>query len=383
MILSDAVTAISLRERGHAMPLIALCTLLLLVAWTADLFTPQPVVVSILLNIPIALSALTRKRSVTLAFVAGALICNGSAAWFDAYHEGYVWDSVAIMNRLMSSLSFLLVGVLTVTAQSAARRASEVAAKEAQGALLASKNEALASANRELAERSDFIRDIIYALSHDLRTPLAAAGMTMRQAREGAYGPLPESYRDVLEWSIKSSDELQRLAETLLLVARYESGERAAARDNIDLRRIAEAVVRDLAPLAESKQITLGVSESERAVTSGDEGELRRALMNLTANALTWTPKGGHVALRVAASDGGAEVAVDDDGYGVPENLRDRLFERFSSAASRRGGGTGLGLYLVRRVAESHGGSVSYEARAPRGSRFTLHLPPVRETADV
>jgi signal transduction histidine kinase len=383
MILSDAVTALSPREEGRAMPLIFLCSLLLAIAWIADLITPQPVVVSILLNIPIALSALARRRWVTIAFVVGALLCNATAGWYDAYREGYVWDVVAIANRLMSSLSFLLVGWLTVSAQRAAEHASEVAAKEAQGALLASKNEALAAANRELAERGDFIRDIMYALSHDLRTPLAAAGMTMRQAREGAYGPLPELYRDVLERSIKSSDELQRLAETLLLVARYESGDRAAARDSIDLRRVAEAVVRDLAPLAESKQITLAVSESESASTDGDESELRRALMNLTANALTWTPKGGHVSLRVTSKADEAEVAVDDDGYGVPDAVRDTLFERFSSAASRRGGGTGLGLYLVRRVAESHGGSVSYEARTPRGSRFMLHLPPARKAANV
>ena len=365
------------------MPLIFLCSLLLAIAWIADLITPQPVVVSILLNIPIALSALTRRRWVTIAFVAGALLCNATAGWYDAYREGYVWDAVAIANRLMSSLSFLLVGYLTVSAQRAAEHASEAAAKEAQGALLASKNEALAAANRELAERGDFIRDIMYALSHDLRTPLAAAGMTMRQAREGAYGPLPEIYRDVLERSIKSSDELQRLAETLLLVARYESGDRAAAREGIELHRVAEAVVRDLAPLAESKQIMLAVSAGEPAATNGDESELRRALMNLTANALTWTPKGGHVSLRVTCDGNDAEVAVDDDGYGVPEAVRETLFERFSSAASRRGGGTGLGLYLVRRVAESHGGSVSYEARTPRGSRFMLHLPLARQTADV
>ncbi len=365
------------------MPLIFLCALLLAIAWIADLFTPQPVVVSILLNIPIALSALTRRRSVTIASVAGALLCNATAGWYDAYHEAYAWDVVAIANRLMSSLSFLLVGYLTLSAQRAAEHASEVAAKEARGALLASKNEALAAANRELAERGDFIRDIMYALSHDLRTPLAAAGMTMRQAREGAYGPLPEAYRDVLERSIKSSDELQRLAETLLLVARYESGDRAAARDTVDLCRLAEAVVRDLAPLAESKQIVLTVSESARMSANGDESELRRALMNLTANALTWTPKGGHVSLRVGRLGSDTLVAVDDDGYGVPEKLRETLFERFSSAASRRGGGTGLGLYLVRRVAESHGGSVSYEARLPRGSRFALHLPRVCETADV
>lgn len=344
------------------MPLIVLCTLLLAIAWIGDLVTPQPVVVSILLNIPIALSALARNRRVTIAFVAGALLCNVSAAWYNAYHEGYAWDAVALANRLMSSLSFLLVGYLSAAAQ---------------------QNEALAAANRELAERSDFIRDIMYALSHDLRTPLAAAGMTMRQAREGAYGPLPEGYRDVLERSIKSSDELHRLAETLLLVARYESGERATGRQCVDLQRVAANVVRDLTPLAESKQIALTVCESGEAAANGDESELNRAVMNLTANALTWTPKGGHVVLRVSRDGESAEVTVEDDGYGVPDTLRETLFERFSRAASRRGGGTGLGLYLVRRVAESHGGSVRYAARSPRGSSFTLRLPLVRETANV
>lgn len=358
------------------MPLTILCFFLLLVAWSVDLITPQPVVVSILFNIPIALSALARRRSLTLACVTGALACNASAGWFNAYQEAYVWDAIALANRVMSSLSFLLVGFLTLYAQQAAVR-------DAQAVLLAEKNAALAAANRELEERNDVIRDIIYALSHDLRTPLAAAGMTMRQAREGAYGALPERYRDVLERSIKSSDELQQLAETLLLVARYESGEHSAAREPIDMQRVASSVVRDLGALAEAKQIALELDAPHALWTDGDESELRRALTNLIANALAWTPKAGAIIIRVVEDDSGLAISVADDGYGVPENVRGSLFERFSSAASRRGGGTGLGLYLVRRVAESHGGAVNYEARIPRGSNFTIHLPIAREQANV
>ena len=96
----------------------------------------------------------------------------------------------------------------------------------------------LAKKNNELAQRSEVIRDIVYALSHDLRTPLAAAGLTLRQAREGAYGPMPERYREILDRSISANDELQRLAETLLLVAQYESGDRTAERRTIELNRL-------------------------------------------------------------------------------------------------------------------------------------------------
>ena len=92
------------------------------------------------------------------------------------------------------------------------------------------------------------------------------------------------------------------------------------------------------------------------------------------ANALEHTPAGGLVELSVATAADTVTVTVTDDGFGVDERLRPHVFERFASG-SRSGGGTGLGLYIVRRIAEEIGGSVRYAPREPRGSVFTLTLP--------
>jgi signal transduction histidine kinase len=113
---------------------------------------------------------------------------------------------------------------------------------------------------------------------------------------------------------------------------------------------------------------------SQNAVVLGDAGELRRVLVNLVANAANWTPKGGTVTVRVTVTGGYASVGIEDDGYGVPEELRGHMFERFVGR-SPQGGGTGLGLYIVRRILEAHSGTVRYEPRMPAGSIFTIALP--------
>jgi len=236
----------------------------------------------------------------------------------------------------------------------------------------------LAERNEALGERQDVIRDLVYALSHDLRTPLAALSMTLRQAADGAYGPLPETYAAVLRDSLVSVDDLGRLADTLLLVARFESGDRTTEHEPLDMSAVAREIASELHAMADARGIALMVQADGEARVRGSRGDFKRAVANLTANALQHTPQGGTVELRVAPDRDVVRLSVTDDGYGLDERVRARLFQRFSSGW-RSGGGTGLGLYIVRRIAEENGGSVRYAAREPRGSVFTLTLPKARE----
>jgi signal transduction histidine kinase len=230
----------------------------------------------------------------------------------------------------------------------------------------------LAQRNEELAERQEVIRDLVYALSHDLRTPLAALSVTLRQARDGGYGDFPPEYRDVLAASLVSIDDLRRLAETLLLVARIEAGEHRAQAEAVDLRALAQDVVAEFEAMAQSRGITLSI-DGPAGFALADRADLRRAIVNLVANSLQYTAKNGTVVLRSRREAGRVQLEVLDDGFGVAEEHVPFLFQRFSGG--RAGSGSGLGLYLVRRVAEHHGGAVHYTRREPRGSIFTIDLP--------
>lgn len=342
-----------------ARSILGLCIALLLGAWGLDIVSPQLFVVAILLSVPIALSSVALDRRFTFILVVLALAADFSAGWYNAYQDHYRWDPIALGDRLLAGLSIVLVGLLSMRAQQEALHAGELSERHA---------------------RAEVLRDIIYALSHDLRTPLTAARMTLRQALDGAYGELPEQYREILTRSVASNEELSRLAETLLLVARYESGEQSQMREPVDMNVLATAVAAELESIAQAKHLTVRCAVPPLPLlVSGDESELRRAITNLLANALTWTPRDGTIALSLQRQDGWATITVEDNGYGVPESAREQLFQRFAGR-SRQGAGSGLGLYIVRRIAEGHRGSVTYRPGAQGGSVFTLRLPAESET---
>ncbi len=243
---------------------------------------------------------------------------------------------------------------------------------------LGERNAEIARQKNELADRNDVIRDIVYALAHDLRTPLAAARVTMKQALDGAYGSLPDGYRTILQTALAANEDQRRIVETLLLVARYEAGEASTLRELVNCGELVARVVAELRPVAEVKGIALNEDLSSQALFArGDSHELRRAVANLVANAMDATQRDGQVTVRCSSSGETIVVAVEDDGYGVPEERRDGLFQRFGGGPP--GSGTGLGLYIVRQIAEKHGGTVTYAPRTPRGSAFIMTLPQAAE----
>ena len=227
----------------------------------------------------------------------------------------------------------------------------------------------------QLAERGELLRDLIYAFSHDLRTPLLANAMNMNAALRGAYGELPPDYRATLENGLQANETLLALADQLLSVAKFESGEEGGGElEEVRLRELVLSVLADLRPRAEAKGLTvetnlLGVS------VMGRKHDLRRAVQNLLDNAVKFSPPGGTVVLTLSDDGDEAALSVLDSGPGISAERQGRLFQRFRGAGA--GSGSGLGLYLTRRIAEAHGGQVRYSRTARAQSQFTLTLPGV------
>jgi signal transduction histidine kinase len=224
-----------------------------------------------------------------------------------------------------------------------------------------------------LIERVDHLlaaqRQLVADTSHELRTPIT----TISGNLELLAGPLPESDRaEVLAETGQEVARLRRLVDDLLLLA--EKGETVSSeRQPVRLDRLARTVV-DRLPDARRVHLV-----AEPVVVLGDDERLGQAVSNLLQNALRYASPGtGAVAIQIDRVARDARVVVEDDGPGVPADALERVFDRFSRldrARSRSHGGAGLGLAIVRHVAEAHGGRAWAENRAQGGARFCVQLP--------
>lgn len=233
--------------------------------------------------------------------------------------------------------------------------------------------EVLQHEQNHLAQRGEVLRDLVYAFSHDLRTPLLANSVNMQAALKGAYGPLPDAYRTNLQHGLEANAGVLTLADQLLLIAKYESGE-AQGEDTqpVNLRELVLSVMKQVRPRADETRVQLW-PELEGVTVPGKPHDLRRAVQNLLENAVKFSPPGGTVTISLTAHLDEARLTVEDQGRGVNSEQQPRLFQRFRGGGAGRG--TGLGLYLTRCIAEAHGGSVTYARSSRATSQFTLTLP--------
>jgi heavy metal sensor kinase len=211
--------------------------------------------------------------------------------------------------------------------------------------------------------------------SHELRTPLTAMRAELDVSlREDDLGP---AARRVLESTREEVDRISATVDDLLVLARADEVGLVALHERVDLRDIAAAAAAPFETLARSRGVDLRV-EGRSAPAVGDPDSLHHALHNLVDNAVKFTPGGGEVVIRSARANGAAQIAVLDEGPGIPLALRARVFDRYfraDEARTRGAGGSGLGLAIVSEVARAHGGVVTVEPHAPCGSVFTFSIP--------
>jgi len=240
--------------------------------------------------------------------------------------------------------------------------------------------EALDAARSETEATLERQREFVADASHELRTPLTSVLANLELLEETLSG----DQRDAAASALRSSRRMRRLVADLLLLARADAG-RVVPHHPTDLGRVLTDVAAELEPLAARDGHELSVDVGDGAVISGARDELHRLALNLIENALRHTPPGTHVHAALGADDEGRVLlTVQDDGPGIPPPLRARLFERFVRGAGdtgAKGGGSGLGLSIVRAVAISHGGDVAVDDAPGGGARFTVRLPALSERA--
>ncbi len=212
-------------------------------------------------------------------------------------------------------------------------------------------------------------REFVADASHELRTPLTSILANLELLEADLEGEDAEMVKSAL----RSSRRMRGLVSDLLLLARADA-RRERMREPVDIASIIRAAAGEAAPLAAGHD--LGVDVLPGLVVDGWADDLHRMVLNLIENALRHTPPGTGVRASAHAPDEAhVRIVVEDEGPGLPEEIRERAFERFVRGAGDGGRGSGLGLAIVDAVAESHGGSVSYEDRLNGGARFTVELP--------
>jgi signal transduction histidine kinase/ActR/RegA family two-component response regulator len=260
-------------------------------------------------------------------------------------------------------------------------RAERIAAGLAAQAAVALDNARLyeqAQRARVEAETGSRTKDEFLAvLSHELRAPLNAIVLWTEVLRAGQLDR--ETSARALE-TIERNTRLQaQLVDDLLDVSRVVSGKLRLNSHTVDLEPIITAAVASASAAIAAKSLRLEVTAAPGLFVLGDPGRLQQIVANLLSNAVKFTPKGGRIDVRLARMNAQAQIRVSDSGKGIPAAFLPHVFEYFRQADStttREHGGLGLGLAIVRRLVELHGGVVRAESEGEgRGATFTVELP--------
>src|SRR5512143_864158 len=247
----------------------------------------------------------------------------------------------------------------------------------------------LQGALERLSELSEMKTNFVANISHELRTPLTHIKGYLELMVSESLGSVTAEQRHALQISQKATSRLEKLIEDLLMFSRSAQGELSYRQETLDVRRLANQAVRGAAAKGSEKNVEVRLSAPEEVPpVQGDPEKLAWVLNQLLDNAVKFTQAGGQVILGLRAESSNlVMVSVKDSGIGIPADRLKEIFEPFhqlDSSASRRAGGTGLGLALVREIVEAHGSVLDVSSAEGQGTTFKFPLlvaePPAGKT---
>ncbi len=222
--------------------------------------------------------------------------------------------------------------------------------------------------------RQEFVANV----SHELRTPLSLIKSATETLLDGAKDD-PAALTRFLQIIDKHANRLALLIDDLLLLSTLDSGGLRLNRQPLPFKTTVQEAIDDLRARAQARDVGLETMIPASLIVLADNDRMRQVLSNLLDNAIKYGKSGGKTSVEGRIlHDGRLEIAVVDDGPGIPADARERIFERFyrvDKARSREQGGTGLGLAIVKHVVQAHGGEVRVESERGGGSRFVINLP--------
>ena len=227
--------------------------------------------------------------------------------------------------------------------------------------------------------------DVVAIVSHELRTPMTAIKGALELILGGVTNDDPALAQELLQMAAENTRRLSALVDDLLDVRKLTSGNISVDFKPCDLAALVIRTVALQNPAAQARSIKLECTVNGPLPTIVDEGRIQQVILNLISNALKHTPPGGRVRVVGEIVEDCVRVSVTDDGPGVPEEFRDRIFQRFAqadSSSTRNNSGTGLGLFIAKTLVEIHGGRLAYGDSEDAGAVFYFELPQQKSVSE-
>jgi response regulator RpfG family c-di-GMP phosphodiesterase/signal transduction histidine kinase len=338
------------------------------------------VIMVMMVILPFSLKDAAVTMSIVWAgyFVPSLLIVNGQtaalravAAFFNLSEEIPGWR-IAV-NNLFFLTSIMIIAVIASSVIDTGRRRelrSRIQLEEMTGQLQES--------NAKLKTLDELKTQFFANVNHELRTPLTLMLAPLKALLEGRMGKVDAGLKDTLETMLRNGYKLLKLINNLLDLTKFEEGKMRLKIKTLNFTEFTASLLTTVKPLADQKQIKLYFQHPPHDLDlTVDPDHFEKVVLNLLSNAIKFTPRGGKITVYIEDKEQGVSLTVEDTGIGIPANMLESIFDRFSQvdgSMSRAQEGTGIGLSLVREIVALHQGKVRAESELGKGSRFIVDI---------